>query len=326
MDDLRDRRVLVTGAAGFVGANLTRELIHRGADVHAIVRPASQLWRIADIAPRLKLYAVDLVDRQELQKNVEQARPAFIFHLARHSGGHPSPASRPEALATNIVGTANLLETTASLDVVRLVHTGTWLEYGVSDRPLKESDLPMPLSFHGATKAAATLLCQQSAREHRRDVVVLRLFSVYGPWEAPTRLIPSAIRAALGNQEMALTAPGYRHDWIYVEDVVQACVRALQAESVGGEIINVGSGEQWSNEDVLDVVQAVCGREIRTRVGAYAARPWDRAHCLADIGKARQLLGWAPRHSLRKGIEKTVEWTSLGRRPPTEDEPLACRS
>lgn len=311
MDDLRAKRVLVTGAAGFVGANLTRELVGRGAQVHALVKPSTDLWRIAEVIPRLTLHRGDLTDREELSRIIHRIRPEIIFHLAA-TGGHPcGQQDRERALWTNVLGTANLLAATAPVDYQCFVHFGSSLEYGAKQEPLKESDRLEPFTFRGVAKAAATLLCQQFARANHRPVAVLRPFSVYGYWETPTRFIPTAIKAALSNQEIALTASGYRHDFIFVADVVEACLLALKAEKIAGEIINVGSGQQWSNEEVIDVIQALCGQRIQVRVGEYLGSPSDTTHWVADIQKAKQLLGWEPRHTLQSGLEKTISWFRL---------------
>ncbi len=311
MYNLQGSRVLVTGAAGFVGANLVSELVRGGTEVHALVRPRTDLWRIRELIPKLKLLQVDLTDCQELQRTVKRVRPEVIFHLAA-SGGHPGQQSeREETLRSSILGTANLLEAVTPFNFQRLVHIGSSLEYGVKNEPLKESDRPEPSTFRGAAKAAATLLCQQFAGANRRPVVVLRLFSVYGYWEASTRLVPAAILAALRDQEIALTPPGYRRDFIFVEDVIEACLLALQTEKVLGEIINVGSGEQWSNEEVVDMIQAASGHRVRVQVGAYPPRVSDTHHWVADIRKAKELLGWETRHTLRRGLEKTIAWFRL---------------
>ncbi len=311
MDDLQGRKALVTGAAGFIGANLTRELIRYGAEVHALVRSSTRRWRINDLVPQITLHVADLADREALRRVVSYIQPECLFHLAA-SGGHPlAPAEREEHIKSAVLGTLSLLDALDSLDIIRFVHVGGSLEYGPSERPLNESDRLEPLSFRGVSKAAATLLCRQYARENKRPVVILRPFSVYGPWEAPTRLIPSVIRAALSGRPLLLTQPGYRHDFVYVEDVVEACLRAVSATFESGEVINVGSGEQWSNEEVVELVQSVTGQRIALRAGEYPARPFDTSHWIADIGKAKRLLGWVPRHPLRSGLEKTVAWFRL---------------
>lgn len=311
MADLRDRRVLVTGAAGFIGANLLRELLHCGAEIHALVRASTRLWRIKEILPQLRLHRVDVTDREELERTVKRVRPEIVFHLASPAG-HPSrPRDREDFLRATILGTAYLLEALAPLDFARFIHVGSSLEYGPRNQPLNESDRLEPSTWRGVGKAAATLLCQQCARADRRPVVVLRPFSVYGYWEPPTRLIPTAIRAVLRNEEIALTEPGYRRDLVFVEDLVEACLLTVQAQNVAGEIINVGSGQQWGNEEVVEMVQAVSGQRVGVRVGTYPARLSDTSHWIADIQKARRLLGWEPRHTLRSGIEKTISWFRL---------------
>ncbi|MEW6231238.1 MAG: NAD-dependent epimerase/dehydratase family protein [Chloroflexota bacterium] len=308
MNNLHSKHVLVTGAAGFIGANLVRELLQHGATVHALVRPGTKLWRIADIIPSLNLHIVDLTNRADLQRAVNQIKPEIVFHLAVPSGYPSQPQARVDMLQTSVLGTANLLEAITPIDFHRFVHFGSSLEYGPRNKPLKESDRLEPLTFRGVAKAAATLLCQQFARANRRPVVVLRPFLVYGYWESPARLIPTAIRVALRNEEIDLTAPGYRRDFIFVKDVVESCLLAVQAERVAGEIINVGSGQQRSNEEVVEMVQAVSGQKVRVRVGAYPPRPADTPHWVADIRKAKKLLGWEPRHTLRSGLEKTIAW------------------
>jgi len=305
--DLGGKRVLITGAAGFPGANLTRELLRRGADVQALVRPGSDLCRIVDVVSDLTLQLVDLLDPIELRRVIASVRPKAVVHLAvRREDG--SPDERLATLRANVLGTASLLEATASLDDTRFIHLGSSLEYGAAQGPLREDAPPRPSTFYGATKAAATLLCQQAARAAGREIVVLRPFNVYGPWEKTSRLIPAAIVAALHERELALTAPGYRRDWVFVADVVDACLLALEAEGVNGEVINIGSGEQRSNEEVVALVREVTGRELRVRMGEHLPRPWDSEYWVADVAKAGRLLGWEPRHTLREGLARSIAW------------------
>lgn len=307
MYDLKNRVVIVTGAAGFLGANLVEELIRLGASVHAFVRPGSDLWRIKKLLPDLYLHNVDLCDFDGVEKSVQQIRPEIIYHLAA-KGVSPLNQNRREILMANVFGTFNLLEATAPLDYRLFVHLGGSSEYGAKSGPMKESDCLEPVTFYGAAKAASTLLCQQFARLNRRPVVILRAFSIYGYWESPARLIPTSIKSALHGRDLSLTAPGYRRDFIFVEDLVEACLMALKSEKAAGEIINIGTGHQWSNEEVVDLVQSLTGRRIKIQVGAFPARPSDKAHWVADIVKARELLGWKPRHQIHEGLKKTVSW------------------
>jgi len=307
MIKIHNKRVIITGAAGFIGANLTRELIRREAEVNAIVRPGSNLWRIEEILPNLNLHKVDLTNRYRVKRTVDEVKPEIIFHLAAH-GVYSNQKKHHKILRTNVIGTSNLLEATAELSYELFVHTGGSSEYGKSWKPMKETDLLKPVTYYGATKAASTLLCLYFVRVYHKPIVVLRPFSVYGFWEAPTRLIPTAITSALHNREMFLTTTGYRRDFVFVEDVVDAYMLTLRAGDVSGEVINIGTGEQWSNEEVVDIIQVISGRKIQIAAGTYPARSSDTSHWVADIQKAKKLLGWKSGHTLRTGLEKTISW------------------
>ncbi len=300
-------RVLVTGAAGFLGSALVRALAQRGAAVHALVRPASDLWRLGEVQDGLTVHRVDVTDRRALIEAVAALRPEIIFHLAAQGVSH-GRRNHWGIVAANIAGAAHLLEATEGLEYRRLVHVGGASEYGCKDGPIREEDPPQPVTLYGATKTAATALMQYAARAAAKPVVVVRPFSVYGPREPAGRLIPTAVLAALRKGEIYLTGPGIRRDFVYVEDVAEALVLAAERESATGCVINIGSGVEFANEEVVAKVLAAVGARVPVHAGTLEARPWDCAHSVADIERARQRLGWTPRHSLDAGLEKTVAW------------------
>jgi nucleoside-diphosphate-sugar epimerase len=305
--------VLITGAAGFIGANLVRRLIELGADVHALVRQSTSLWRLEDVASQLVVHRADLLDPAALRATVHASMPEFIFHLAaRGASSHDLDAA--QLLQANTLGTLHLLEATQPFPYARFIHVGGSSEYGPHAEPLKESDRLEPATSYGASKAAATLACQQFARAQGRPVVIVRPFSVYGPWEAPSRLIPTAILAAFEQRELPLTSPGYRRDLVYVADVVEALLLAATRDIAPGEIVNVGTGQEWTNEEVVRTIERVSGRPIHARVGDYRPRLSDSAHWVADVTKAARLLGWKAERTLDVGIEDTISWWAAHRR------------
>lgn len=305
--DFCGRRILITGASGFIGTNLAAALLTYGAKVNAVVRPDTNLWRLAAIRHQIILHSVDLRDSSKLQTMIRDTQPEFIFHMARGLAAS-STEERSDTLQTNVTGLLNLLEATASVEYQRFICGASSLEYGIRTHPHQETDFPDPASFFGATKLAATILCRQYARFHQRPISILRFFSVYGPWEPPKRLIPTTILAAFFDREILLTEPGYRRDFLFVEDVVQACLATSRTEVPSGEIINIGSGVETSNEDVVALIGKLCERKLRVRIGGYSPHETDTAHWSADILKARRLLKWSPQHTLEEGLQRTIVW------------------
>lgn len=325
MMDYAGKRVLVTGAAGFLGANLVRSLMGCGAEVHAIVRPGGDRWRL-DGLDGLDEVEVDLLDFDGLSSAVHSIAPAIIFNSAA-SGVSSIGRDRRKTLVENVIATFNLLEATGAVEYERFVHVGGSSEYGKKTRPLDEKERLEPATIYAVAKASATLAALQHASEFGRPITVLRPFSIYGPWEAPGRLIPRAIIAAKRGLELPLTSPGYKRDYVFVDDVVEACLLAGMTRSADGEsrnpgsgsrfgeIINIGSGSQYSNEEVVKIIERLTGGRASVRIGAYPAHLSDTGYWVADNSKAGKLLGWRPRHDLLSGLTKTIEWLEEHQEP-----------
>ena len=296
--------VLVTGATGFVGANVVRALLDHRADVHIIVRPTSDLWRLQDVVPRLHVHVSDMTDNDGLDRAFSTSRPRVVLHFATPRGDGPDAGQR---LQEEIVRGAEVMgRLVAEYSVERLIVTGSSLEYGPSDVPLEEDMCMAPTTAHGLAKARAASVLLQAATDGT-SVCVLRLFHVYGPWESAHRFVPTILRTAYDGGLLPLTAAGIRRDWVYVDDVVDAVWRACGLEAPA-EIINVGTGREYSNEEVVRTVERVTGRRLDTLAGAFPARPTDAAHRRADWSKAARLLGWSPRHDIDAGIRRTLDW------------------
>lgn len=297
---------LVTGAAGFIGMNLVARLLECGADVVAVVRPGGNGPRLQGLdGPRLKTVLVDLIDSDSLHRLVAVTRPAHVFHLATFRD-----IREPRTLLlTNVVAFAALVEAARQADVRSIVNAGSSLEYGEAPTRYTETMRPEPATLFGASKAAATLIAEQQRRAGGVVVATLRLFHVYGPHEPPTRFVIRAIRAALSGTELPLTQPGLTHDFVFVEDVVDALLRAATAPPSDGLPINICSGVPTANEQIVDLVEEITGRPVRRAPGRYPARTWDRQFWAGDPSRARELLGWLPVTSLREGLTRTMQWT-----------------
>lgn len=314
MDDPNSSRstggtVLITGAAGFIGSHLARFFLARGVEVHGLVRRRTRLDRLADLGARLPLHFADLRNPADVETAWRAAAPDQVIHAGIY-GVHPERRESGEMLETNVFGTRALLDCARRFGVRRLVILGGSSEYGPSDVPLVEDQLPEPPSLYGTSKAMATLLSGHAARQHGVPVLNLRLFSVYGPWEPDHRLIPTALDCALSGRPLALTGPGLRRDFVFVADVCGAVWRACQVTGLHGEIINVGSGRQYANEEVAAIIDRLTDGGLEVRPGTYPAHTGDRGHWVADIAKAERLLRWRPSTSLECGLRQTLEWRS----------------
>ena len=179
---------------------------------------------------------------------------------------------------------------------------------------MKETDVLEPTFAYAAAKAAATLIGQVFAKEYHQPVITLRPFSIYGPWEEPSRFIPTIINAALRSQPVKLTPDKEVRDWLYVEDMIRAYLLAGLRPDLGGEIFNIGSGRQTTILATAKKIIKLIGNQVRVEVGAYQPRQWDTNFWVANRQKAKQLLGWEPKYNLKQGLIKTIcWWNSVGK-------------
>jgi UDP-glucose 4-epimerase len=298
------RRAIVAGAGGFVGANLAHALAAEGDEVVAVVAPWTDVSRLNGLAGELE--RCDVADGAAVNSLFERVRPDVVFNLicARPAGEADDTA---RCLRTNVVALAGLLDA-AGEQGARVVHLGSSTEYAPNGAPLRETDPIEPTTVYGASKAAGTFLCLALARSHGVDVVVLRPFMVYGPWDRPSRFVPTAVDAALTGAVLPLTPPGLSRDWVYVDDAVEACLRAAAAPTLAGSVLNVGTGVQASPEEIAGLLGQISGRPLRTQVGGEPPRAWDRGCWVADVSALEQALGWRPQTALRDGLAATYAW------------------
>jgi nucleoside-diphosphate-sugar epimerase len=301
------KRILITGAAGFVGAVLTRRVLELGHEVHVVTKSTSPSWRLADVAPDLRVHQGDLTDEAGMQRLVEASRPEIVYHLATH-GAYPFQTNADGIIQTNILGTWNLLKALARTDYEVFVNTGSSSEYGFKDYAMRETDLLEPNSYYSVAKCAQTLLCQHVAKTEQKPITTFRLFSVFGPYEEPSRLLPTLIRLCLEGKDLTLVDPATARDFVYVDDVVDAYLRFDKLAGLCGEVVNIGTGVQCSLAQVVDAVLAETKADVQCHWGAMPARIWDAKTWVGDCTKSQRLLGWRSTTSLADGIARTVDW------------------
>lgn len=276
---------LVTGAHGFIGSHLMTRLKERGFEPTALSREA-------------------LTSLGVLSQTLNELRPEVIYHLAAF-GNHYQQTDRRKIFEANLFSTFNLLEASKDLGYQALVNTGSSSEYGKQAQPMSEKMLPETDTFYGATKVGATFLARAYAIQLGLPIVTVRPFSVYGPGEADNRFIPTAIRCALTGEELAL-APGV-HDWIYVDDFVNGMMLVSEkANELSGEAVNIGSGTQYTNEEVVRAVEIATGKVINIKK-TERLRVYDTETMWVADNDVLRGLGWQSQFDLLEGIRKTVD-------------------
>ncbi|MEK7217476.1 MAG: NAD-dependent epimerase/dehydratase family protein [Patescibacteria group bacterium] len=302
------KKVLISGASGFIGANLVRALLVRGDEVHVLSRPDSFRWRLDQIKKKLKFHNIQISDKESVLRIVKDVQPEQVFHLA-HFGGNAGENDFGLIQKVVIGGTGALFEACGKVNSVKsIVNVGSSSEYGAKQSIMKEKMLLEPNTPYGCAKAWATLYGQYLASEKNIPITTLRLFSVFGPWESPPRFMPSVILSCLRGVAPKVTNPLLVRDFIFVDDVVRACL--LVADNPHpGEVINIGFGRQMTLGEATDIVLKNMGAGVSIEIGGEG-RSYDKTDVVwqADISKAKKLLGWKPEFTQKEAIIKTIKW------------------
>ncbi len=304
---LHGRPVLVTGATGFVGANLARRLADIGAEVHFPLRPESSTWRLDSVMDAMRPHHGDLTDPSFVDALVDEVRPAAVYHLAAY-GSNQAQSDPQQIVRVNVTGTLNLLQAAARTRPDVFVYAGTSSEYGSVSGAMDEAAPTHPLSHYAITKLAGTHLCSLYARQEGLNTVTFRLFTVYGPWMEPARLIPAVMAKASRREPVHLTARPVHHDFVYVDDVIDALLSVPSAGMAPGDILNLCSAEQHSNQDVVRLIGEVMQRQIEIVSGGYPEHSWDIENWVGSNRRVRECLDWRPETSFPEGLARTWAW------------------
>lgn len=263
-------KAFVTGSTGYVGSNLVNTLSGLG-------------WEV-------KCY------RRDKELDLEKYDPEVIFHLAAEL------KDEKKMVESNIGLTVKLLAASTNVFYQAFVNIGTSSEYGPKDHPIKESDGLAPDTAYGLTKAQATVSCQEHAMRLKKPLITLRPFSIYGNNEKDNRLIPTAIRCALTGETLTLGEGA--HDFVHVDDVVGAMIY-FSGNALPGEVVNIGTGVQTTNQEVVELIEKITGKKIKIKK-VERFHEYDTDTWVADVTRAANY-GWFARIKLEKGIERMID-------------------
>lgn len=283
---MKQKTAIVTGSTGFIGSHLVQRLLNLGIKTAGLPRDL-------------------LLNPNELQEYIKSIKPNYIFHLAAY-GNHSTQTDFNETVATNIIKTAMLFSAVKDIKLEAFINFGSSSEYGKKDMPMSENSFLEPDTYYGATKAASTLLGRAFAVQHAKPVVTVRPFSVYGEGEADFRFIPTVIKSLVKNTTMPLDGRPM-HDWIYVQDFIDGVIKVVKnADKLAGQVVNIGTGIQYSNDEVAQELERISGKQLLFDAFGYF-RKYDNTFWVADNNKLLSL-GWKPKHTLKEGLTKTYEY------------------
>jgi NAD dependent epimerase/dehydratase len=316
-NSISGRKVFVTGADGFIGSHLVELLVACGATVRAMVFYNS--WNEkgwlrdvpADTLKEVELFPADVRDAERVREGV--AGSEYVFHLSSLIAipySYDAPRSYVE---TNVIGCVNVLQACRESDTLeRLVHVSTSEVYGTAQQiPISEQHPLVGQSPYSATKIAADKMAESFHRSFGLPVVTARPFNTFGPRQTARAVIPTiAAQLLSGREKLKLGALDPTRDFNYVTDTAAAMLALALCAEADGQVVNIGSGEEWSIRQVVDILSEIVGRKVDVETEPERIRPEasEVNRLIADKRKISELTDWKPRVPFRDGLQRTVKW------------------
>jgi dTDP-glucose 4,6-dehydratase len=306
-----NKKLLVTGGAGFIGSEFVRSGVIRGYGIVVVdsLTYAGDMERLKEVEKETTFYRIDITDKESLEYIFETERPDVVVHFAAESHVDRSIKDASPFLDTNVKGTQIILDVARQYGVERFINISTDEVYGelTGEGQFHETTPLNPNSPYSVSKASADMLGRAYHRTYGMPVITVRPCNNYGPWQYPEKLIPVVVLKALRNENIPVYAKGENiREWLFVIDCIDAVFLALEKGETG-EIYNVGSGEEKRNIDVVRTILKLLGKPedliefVKDRLGH------DFRYSL-NSNKIKEQLGWENRIHFEEGIDRTVKW------------------
>jgi len=300
----KSTRVFITGASGFVGSSVARQLLNQGREVAVLLRRNSNPWRIADLLPRMRVIWGELGRLDLVAEAVQNFAPEAIAHMA-WEGVKGADRNHPIQLG-NVQATFSLYQLAQRVGATYMVGLGSQAEYGPCSGRIHESTPTRPTTVYGATKLCTSLTLDSLSTAEGFDFGWLRLFSTYGPTDDPSWLIPYITLQLLQGKRPALTAAEQVWDYLHVRDVASSVIAAIDSHARG--LYNLGSGNAVPLREIITQVRDQIDPSLPLGFGEIPYRPDQVMHLEADITALSAATGWRPTIELASGIRETVDW------------------
>jgi len=309
------RRVLVTGAGGFIGSHLTARLVAAGADVRAMIRYTSRGdrgaldWLEDGPGDDLEVVSGDVRDVESVAAATKGVD--VVFHLAAQIAIPYSYLNPRDFFETNVLGSLNVARAALDNDVARVVHTSTSEVYGSAQTvPITEEHPLETQSPYAASKLGADKLMDSFNRSFGLPSTTLRPFNTFGPHQSARAVVPTIITQALAGGVVKLGSLHPRRDLTYVEDTAAGFIAAAESDAAIGRTVQLGTGYDVSIGDVVEMVGAILGRELQVDLDEERVRPEasEVQRLISSPALAEELIGWTPSIGLEQGLERTLRW------------------
>lgn len=295
------KKILITGASGFIGYNACLHYIKKGWQVFGLAKDG-------DIPQEATAIHIDLLDFDELKRKISEINPDAVFHFGALVVLERNFEVARECVRSNIEGTLNLLEAVRELSIKTFLFLSTAEVYGKNKPPFREDQKLFPPSPYSISKVASESFCKLYHDLYHVPAVIFRISTIYGYYQPVSRFIPTMIIKALKHEDILLNSGKNKRDYLFIEDLLDACDKTIGNKGALGKTINIGLPESTSGKELVRQITKLSGSRSKVVFNAFPDREGEAKEWKINNSAAKKILRWKPKTSLKQGLEKTIDF------------------